>query len=751
MNPSDAIAHVRGRSPFVDDLPEPPGTLHAAVFASPVAHGVIRRLELAVARSAPGVAAVFTADDIAGENQVGVMIADEPLLAEGQVHYVGQPMVVVVADTPQRARRALAQIVAVIDKRPAIFDPRVAAAHGDLIGEPRTLTLGDVTAAWPRCTTIVQGRVDSGGQEHLYLETQAALAVPDALGNLHIVAGTQSPSTVQRTTARVLDCPMHRITVEVQRVGGAFGGKEDQATPWAVLAALAACRLKRPVKLVLDRHGDMGMTGKRHPYTSDFRLGLDAKGRFLAFEATYYQNAGAAADLSPAVLERSLFHATNSYAIPNVKVTGLSCRTHLPPFTAFRGFGAPQAMFVIEAAIATAAETLKVPAWTLQQKNLLRRGDEFPYGMRMRGNAGRRSFTAAMRRFKVEARLDEIRRHNAASADIKRGLAVMPVCFGIAFTTTCLNQAGALVHIYTDGSVSVSTAAVELGQGVTAKLRRTAALVLGIDTARVRVESTSTRQVANMSPTAASASADLNGAAVRKACAKIRKRLTHVAAGLRNVVPGKIRIREETVWVADQPSPLDWPALVLAAYQQRVDLSAHAFHAMPRLHYDRQREKGHPFAYHVCGTAVVEARLDALRGTAAIQSVEIVHDAGRSLDPLVDQGQVEGAVIQGIGWVTTEELVYDPDGRLRSDSLSTYKIPDLHGAPAITVVFLEDAADSTVTLTGKAVGEPPFMYGIGAYFAIRAAIGAVREIPRGRIRVPLTNERILCLLEGLSE
>ncbi|BBO91807.1 molybdopterin cofactor-binding domain-containing protein [Desulfosarcina ovata] len=749
MSARDPIAHVRAETCFVDDLLEPQGTLYAAVFGSPVAHGVVCVLDANAAAAASGVAAVFTARDIPGENQVGSVVADQPLLAADRVRYVGQPLAMVVADTPTRAHQALKNITVTIDKRPAVFDPRQAAENGDLIGLPRTIAMGNVDAAWSQCVTIVSGRVDSGGQEHLYLETQAALAIPRPCDSMHIFSATQSPSSVQRTVARVLACPMHAIEVEVQRVGGAFGGKEDQAATWAALAALAAHRLQRPVKLVLDRHADMQMTGKRHPYTSDYRLGLDADGRFLAFQATYYQNAGAVADLSTAVLERSLFHATNSYAIPNVRVTGICCRTHLPPFTAFRGFGAPQAMVVIEAAIVAAAETLNVPTWTLQQKNLLCGGDIFPFGMRMQGDTPRRSFDAAVSRFHVQSRLADIERRNAASNFVKRGLAVMPVCFGIAFTTTMLNQAGALVHVFVDGSVSVSTAAVEIGQGVATKLRRMAAAALGIAQTRVRIENTSTTRVANMSPTAASTAADLNGAAVRLACGTLLQRLKTVAAGIQGVPAGQVAIRGGRVWIGDAPSSLTWEALVKTAHRKRVDLSAHAFYATPELHYDRQREKGRPFAYHVCGAAVVEARLDALRGTASIESVEIVHDAGRSLDPLVDRGQVEGAVVQGIGWTTLEELMVDPDGRLLTDTLSTYKVPDLDFSPTtIEVVFLDDTADSGAVMASKAVGEPPLMYGIGAYFAIRAAIRAVRDVPAERIRLPLTHARILQMLEG---
>ena len=749
MRPVDTVAHVRARSPFVDDLPEPRGLLHGAVAGSPVAHGRLAAVEIEAALASPGVRGVFLARDVPGVNQIGTMVADEVLLAGEELFYRGQPVALVVAESPEQARAAAALVRVEAEELPAVLDPRRAAALGELIVPSRTLSLGDVDAAWERCATVVEGRVESGGQEHLYLETQAALVIPEPRGRLRIFSATQAPSGVQRAVARVLGCRMNDVEVEVQRLGGAFGGKEDQATPWAALAALAARRLGRPVKLVLRRDEDMRLTGKRHPYSSDYRLGLDADGRFLAYQATYYQNAGAVADLSPAILERTLFHATNAYFVPNVRVTGLSCRTNLPPFTAFRGFGGPQAMFVMESAIAAAAAKLGVPARRLQERNLLAEGDTFPYGMAMESNAARHSFRVAAERFAVEERARAIAAENAGSPHVKRGLAVMPVCFGISFTNTILNQAGALVHVYTDGSVSVSTAAVEMGQGVAIKLRRIVAGGLGIGEERVRLESTSTARVANMPATAASTGTDLNGAAALAACRMLVERLRGVAAEVAGVAAEEVEIRGERAWAGERDLGLGWEELVRGAFARRVDLTAHAFYATPRLDFDRERGKGRPFAYHVCGTAVVEARVDVLRGTAVVESVRVIHDAGRSLDLLVDRGQAEGAIVQGIGWMTMEELVHDGEGRLVTGSLSTYKVPDLHAAPReIEVVFLDEGIGPGAVLKSKAIGEPPFMYGIGAFFAIRDGMAAVRPLGWERTVAPLTNERILLGLEG---
>lgn len=749
MSSVDTQAHVRAGSPFVDDLPEPEGTLHAAAAPSPVARGVVRRLSVASASRAPGVVRVLTARDIPGENQIGGIIQDEPLLADGEVHYAGQPVALVVAESPEAARAALREIELDIDELEPVFDPREAAARGRLIAPARTLSLGDVEAAWERCATIVEGRAESGGQEHVYLETQSCLAVPEERGRLRLFSSTQAPTAVQRIVAGVLDRSMHDLEVEVHRLGGAFGGKEDQATAWAAMAALAAATLERPVKIVLERTEDIVMTGKRHPYSSDFRLGLDENLKMVAFEVTYYQNSGASADLSTAVLERSLFHATNSYFVPNALITGLCCRTNLPPNTAFRGFGGPQAMFVMEAAIQRAAETLGIEAWRIQRANLLDEGDEFPYGMQVEGATAIRSFDEAVKRFDPAGSCATKNAWNAEHAFVKRGQALMPVSFGISFTNTVLNQAGALVHVYTDGSVSVSTGAVEMGQGVQTKIRRIVATALSVDASRIRMESTSTARVANTSPTAASTGTDLNGMAALTACRLILDRLRPVAAEL--AAGGReIELENERVVVDGEPTTVSWEDVVQAAYERRIDLSAHAFYATPRLHYDKTSEKGHPFAYHAFGTAVVEAEVDVLRGTASIDAVRVVHDAGRSLDLLVDRGQMEGGIVQGIGWMTIEELVHDR-GVLLSDALNTYKVPDLHFTPReIEVVFLEDAENPHAVMQSKAIGEPPFMYGIGAYFAIRDALNAVRPaLPDAPVVAPLTNERILAHIEGI--
>jgi len=737
--------HTRGTSLFVGDLPDPPGLLHAAVLASTVPHARIVRLDTTPASEIDGVACVLTAADIPGENQIGGMVQDEPLLAEGEVHFVGQPIVVTVADTPRRAREAARAIIVEYDELPGVFDPRQAAAEGSLIVPSRTFASGNVDDAWASCEVVVEGRAESGGQEHLYLETQAALVLPQEGRRLRILSSTQAPTAVQRIVARVLGLSMNDIEVDVARLGGAFGGKEDQATPWAAIAALAASILHRPVRIALSRGEDNRMTGKRHPYSSDFKIGIDAEGRILAYEATYYQNAGAAADLSPAILERSLFHATGSYFIPNVRVTALSCRTNLPPFTAFRGFGAPQAMFVIESAITRAAEVMGIDRRRIQHRNLLSEGDMFPYGQRAQQGNAHRAFDETLERFDVAALERDAAEHNRTHALSKRGVAMMPVCFGISFTSTFLNQAAALVHVYTDGSVSVSTGAIEMGQGVNAKILNVAAHALGIGPGRITIETTNTLRVANTSPTAASSGADMNGGATEIACRSIIERLRLVAADILGTKADRITLDGGRVMVKGKPSDLDWGRLVSEAYLRRTNLSAQAHFATPKIHFDRETEKGEPFSYHVYGSAVVEATVDCLRGTYTIDRVGIVHDAGRSLNPLVDMGQLEGGLVQGIGWVTVEELLF-ADGRNLTDTLSTYKIPDILSVPQIEGHFLEDADNPNAVMRSKAIGEPPLMYGIGAYFALLDAMKAFRPDREAFFHAPMTPERVLMFL-----
>ncbi|MGR8941301.1 MAG: molybdopterin cofactor-binding domain-containing protein, partial [Gammaproteobacteria bacterium] len=499
----------------------------------------------------------------------------------------------------------------------------------------------------------------------------------------------------------------------------------------------------------LRRDEDCRLTGKRHPYEADFRIGLDRSGKILAYQADFFQNAGAIADLSPPILERSLFHAGNSYFIPNMLVSAVSCRTNLPPNTAFRGFGGPQAMYVLECAIFKAAAALGVDASRIQAINLLQEGQHFYYGMPAHRCLATTCWREAHSRYDLRERQKEIHVFNAGHNLEKKGIVLMPICFGISFTATFLNQADALVHVYADGSVSVSCGAVEMGQGVRQKIARVVSVVFGIDAQRVKVESTNTTRIANMSPTAASTGADLNGQAARLASLQIKQRLLDLAAvQLRHADASELTLAHERVYWQGKPSGLSWNKLVSQAYLSRTALSAEAHYAMPGLFFDRTREQGRPFAYHVYGCAAVEVTVDCLRGRYRIDRVKIVHDAGRPLDPIIDRGQVEGGVVQGLGWMTLEEVLFDETGRLLTDNLTTYKIPDMHFAPDIDVHFLEAAANPPGLLHSKAVGEPPLMYGIAAYFALSKAIQAFNPDWQPDFRAPLTPEKVLLALHA---
>ena len=743
MQNIDSYTHTKGESVYLDDIPLTAGTLFGAIFASPVAHGRILRLDTSDAESMEEVVQIFTYKDVPGKNQIGGIVPDEPLFAEEEVHFNGMPVAFVVATSAAAAYAAVKKINIEVDPLPVVTDPRVAQSKGSLIVPPRTFKIGNSKEAFSSCKYVIDGIAETNGQEHLYIETQGAYALPVENGAIKVYSSTQGPTAVQKHLAAVLGIPMHRVEVDVTRLGGGFGGKEDQATPWAIFCALATWHLKKPVKYSLNRMEDMRMTGKRNPYSADFKIGLNADLQIIAYEATFYQNAGAAADLSPAVLERTLFHCTNSYFIPNVTATAYSCRTNLPPNTAFRGFGGPQGMFVIEAAIAKAADKLGIPAAIIQQKNLIKTGDEFPFGQIAESEA-RPCWEKAVSLFEAEQLQREISAFNAANKIYKKGMSFMPICFGISFTKTLMNQARALVHVYLDGSVNVSTGAVEMGQGVNTKMLQVAATVFSIAASKVKINSTSTYRIANTSPSAASATADLNGKAVQIACENILSRIKEVAAEMLQTGIAGISIKEETVYLDDKPTSLTWNEIVMAAYVKRVSLSEHAHYATPGLHYNAAEEKGHPFAYHVYGTAVTTVTVDCLRGTYEVDAVQLVHDVGTTMNPLIDRGQIEGGLVQGIGWMTMEEIVYDAQGKLRSNALSTYKVPDIYSVPEkIDIHFLETLNDNLAIFRSKAVGEPPLMYGIGTYFALRNAIRAFNPTSEIGFNAPMTPEKVL--------
>jgi xanthine dehydrogenase large subunit len=747
MKNIDSLSHVTGRSIYVDDIPEIQGTLHAYPVLSRSAHARILSIDFSKAKEYEGVVSIITPNDIKGENQIGGILPDEPLWAEVEVHFIGHPIAVVVAKDQFSAKMASKLVEVKYDEIEVITDPRIAKEKGHLLFPSRTFANGDIKEGFNECEYIFSGRADSGAQEHLYIETQGAYAVPSEKEKLLIYSSTQGPTLVQKIAAQVLGLSMSDIEVDVRRLGGAFGGKEDQATAWAVMAALAAQKTGKPVKLILDREDDIIATGKRHPYSSDFKIGLDKGLKIKAFEVTYYQNGGAAADLSPAIMERTLFHVTNAYFIPNVKATAYSCKTNITPFTAFRGFGGPQAMFVIESAISMAASKIGVDRDVIQKNNLLSVGDEFHYGQICDSDNAGLSWESLHNEFDFSKLKTDISNFNNVSTFIKKGMALMPICFGISFTKTPMNQARALVHIYQDGSVGISTGAVEMGQGVNTKMIQIAASVFSLDTSRIKIETTNTTRVANTSPTAASSGADLNGNALLIACDQLLLRLKNKAAEILNANPDDIQFDNEKVVVHNNDSDLTWDKLIETAFFDREKLSEIGHYSTPVIHFDKTKERGHPFAYHVFGTAAITVKLDCLTGVYEVEEVKIVHDFGNSLNPDIDKGQVEGAVVQGIGWMTSEELKWDKNGRLLANTLSTYKVPDVFAAPrTIITKTLKTVGPDLAILKSKAVGEPPFMYGIGAYFALEEAIREFNPEMKSDYNSPLTPEKVLLKL-----
>ncbi|MDO6600156.1 molybdopterin-dependent oxidoreductase [Tenacibaculum sp. 1_MG-2023] len=747
MKNIDSFTHVRGESLFVDDVITRKDTLYGLAFDSPKAHGKIKWVDYTKAEALEGVEKIFTYKDIVGENQIGGILPDEPLWAEDEVHFWGQPIAFIVAESEAIAKKARKLINIEIEELPVITTAKEAKEKGSFINAPRSFSLGNSSEAFKDCDYVFEGETFSNGQEHLYLETQGCYAIPQENGNIKLISSTQGPTAVQKIAARVLGVSMHKIEVDVTRLGGGFGGKEDQATPWAVMAAVATQHLNKPVKYILNRHDDLRMTGKRHPYSSFYKIGLTKDLKIKAFEVEFLQNSGAAADLSPAIAERTLFHATNSYFVPNVATTVYSCKTNLPPNTAFRGFGGPQGMFVIESAIANVADKLNINRRLIQEANLFDEKDTFSFGQVATEVQAKKAWFSAKEQFELEKLETEIEIFNKENQLYKKGISLMPIAFGISFTNTPMNHARALIHIYQDGSVGVSTGAVEMGQSVNTKMLQVAQDILGIAANKVKLETTNTTRVANTSPTAASSTADLNGKAVEMACNSLIERLTKVASKKLSSEEKNISFKDDFVFLNDEKTALSWEELVAQAMLERVALTENAHYATPIIHFDKSKEKGHPFAYHVYGTAITTVTVDCLRGIYEIDSVKIVHDFGKSMNLGIDIGQVEGALAQGIGWMTMEEISYNSDGRLLSNALSTYKVPDIFSAPkTIETIPLETEGNDLAIKKSKAVGEPPLMYGIGTYFAIQQAVKEFNPNYTLKFHAPFTPEKVLMAL-----
>jgi xanthine dehydrogenase large subunit len=753
-----AHLHVAGSAPYTDDLPELAGTLHAALGLSPLAHGVIDALDLDALRGLPGVVCLLSARDIPGRNDCGSLVNDDPILAGeagATLRYLGQPVFAVIATTRLAARRAAARAAEVIRARPlpAVLDARQAHAAGQHVVPAMHLVRGDAAAAIAAAPHRIELEFELGGQEHFYLEGQIAYAVPADDQGLKVWCSTQHPSEMQHLVAQALGLPAHAVQVECRRLGGGFGGKESQSALFACVAAVAAARLQRPVKLRLDRDDDFLITGRRHAFHYALEAGYDDAGRILGAALTMVANAGHSADLSGPVMTRALCHFDNAYWLPNVALHGHAARTNTQSNTAFRGFGGPQGAFAVEVLLDSVARRLGRDALELRRTNFygLDRDNVTPYGQPIGDNLIHDLVGDLERDARYAERRAEIAAYNAASPVLKKGLALTPVKFGIAFNVTHLNQAGALVHVYTDGSVLVNHGGVEMGQGLNTKVAQVVAHELGLAAARVRCTATDTQKVANTSATAASTGSDLNGRAAQHAARQVRERLAAFAAGRWGGRAEEVRFSEGEVLVGGQA--LAFVDVVRDAYLARVPLCSDGFHATPGLSWDRESMQGHPFHYYVWGAAVSEVVIDTLSGEWKLLAAHLLHDAGSSLNPALDIGQVEGAYIQGMGWLTMEELLWHPQtGRLLTHAPSTYKIPTANDAPPIFETRLFGRPNAQDSLhRSKAVGEPPLLLAFSVFFAIRDAISAAgghRIDPP--LQAPATPEAILRALTAVQ-
>ncbi|MBX6321070.1 MAG: xanthine dehydrogenase molybdopterin binding subunit, partial [Rhodospirillaceae bacterium] len=749
-----ALRHVSGRAAYIDDLPEPAGLLHVFLGLSPAAHGRLRRLDLGPVRAAEGVVLVVGAADIPGVNDISPTgLHDEPVFAADVVQYAGQPLFAVAALTRDQARRAARLAAVDIEPLPAVLTIEQARAAPTLVTEPLRLERGEPAAALDAAPRRVRGRMAIGGQEHFYLEGHIAMALPGEDDEITVLSSTQHPSEVQHMVAHVLGVPASAVTVEVRRMGGGFGGKETQANLFAVVAALVARKTGRAAKIRPDRDDDMIVTGKRHDFLVDYDVGFDPDGRILAVDMTYAARCGWSADLSGAVTDRALFHADNCYFYPHVRLQSQPLKTNTQSNTAFRGFGGPQGMLgaerlIEEIAFATGKDPLEI-----RKLNLYGGPGRVvtPYHQAVEdADLALRLIETLERRCDYRGRRAAIRAFNARSPVIRRGLALTPVKFGISFTATHYNQAGALVHVYTDGSIHLNHGGTEMGQGLFVKVAQVVAEEFQVDIDRVRITATSTGKVPNTSATAASSGSDLNGMAAQAAARAIKGRLVAFAAERWSVPPEQVVFLPGGVRVGNAVMP--FAELVREAYLARVSLSATGFYRTPSIHWDRAAGRGRPFYYFAWGAACSEVAVDTLTGEYRVERVDILHDVGASLNPAIDMGQIEGGFVQGMGWLTTEELWWDGEGRLRTHAPSTYKIPACGDRPRVfNVEILEGAPNRAETVyRSKAVGEPPLMLAISVLHAISDAVASVaghRICPR--LDAPATPERVLMTVERL--
>jgi xanthine dehydrogenase large subunit len=753
-----AIGHVTGQAFYLDDVPSMAGELHVGFVPSPIARGSLKNIDATAARAIPGVVAVYTVADVPAHNMFGPLAADEPFLADERLLYVGQPIAIVAAESRDALYRGIAAVtLSYAEESPLLSLEESIAQQRFLSVERRIARGGDIDAELAKAPHRLSDTFHIGGQEQFYLESQAAIAYPGEEGQMVVHSSTQNPTEIQTVVAEMLGVGFHEVVCVTKRMGGGFGGKETQAAIPAMMAALVARKTGRAARVIFDKDTDMISTGKRHPYLVRWEVGFERDGRIHALKYEFYSNGGCSIDLSPSILERTLLHADNCYHIPNADFRGRICFTNLPSNTAFRGFGGPQAMSATENIIESIAQHLALDAYDVRRANVYGVGERnvTPYGQIVEKNHLPEIFDRLAKSSEYHARRAEIARHNASDPLMLRGLALTGMKFGISFTSKFLNQGNALVNLYTDGTVQVSTGGTEMGQGLNTKIRQLVADEFGLDPARVRLMPTSTEKNNNTSPTAASASTDLNGAAAVRACQQIKRRLKKFAAerlsdrteGL-TPSPRHVVFADNAVYDSRRPDVrIAFGPLCDEARRERVDLGARGFFATPGVDFNRETGRGTPFSYYTQGAAVVEAAIDRFTGELTIPRADLLIDIGRSINPGVDRGQIIGGFIQGMGWVTAEALTYTDKGVLLSHSPTTYKIPAVTDVPLDFRVALFDNYDNVQNVRrSKAVGEPPLMLGIAAWVAVKNALSYVNAEAANSLNLPATGEEILrCL------
>lgn len=750
-----AIKHVTGRAEYCDDIVEPVGTLHAYLGVSDVAHAKIKGMDLSAVAAASGVIGVLTADDIPGVNDISPTGQnDEPVFPTDKIQFYGQPLFAVVAESRDAARRAAELAVLNYETLPHALDP-IAAQEADYphVTAPLKLERGDIEPALESAENRIKGRITVGGQDHMYLEGHIAFAIPGEDDDLIVHCSTQHPSEAQHMVAHVMGIPSNAVTVNVRRMGGGFGGKESQMNLFCAVVAIAAKKWNRPVKIRPDRDQDMTATGKRHDFVVDYDVAFDNDGRIQAVDGIFAARCGFSSDLSGPVTDRALFHADNAYYYPNVRLISRPMKTNTVSNTAFRGFGGPQGVVAAERMIEEIAFATGQDPLDVRKANFY--GDAgrnlTPYHQEVSDNILERLIDELEETSDYRARRKAIIEFNASSPIIKKGIALTPVKFGISFTATWYNQAGALIHVYNDGSIHLNHGGTEMGQGLNTKVSQVVADAFQVDFERIKITKTTTEKVPNTSATAASSGTDLNGMAALNAAEQIKTRLIDFAASNWNVAKDKVSFRANHVHIGDETISFD--AFIKQAYLARIQLSAAGFYKTPDIHWDRAAGKGRPFYYYAYGAACSEVSVDRLTGEYRVDQSDILHDVGRSINPAIDKGQVEGAFIQGMGWLTTEELWWSEDGQLRTHAPSTYKIPLASDRPRIFNVNLADWSENReLTIKrSKAVGEPPFMLGISVLEALSMAVSSVANYQTcPRLDTPATPERVLMAIERLG-